>query len=236
MNFAGLSWFFKIDGIGHFWYVTLILAFYFGIFILTNMRLAVVSKKPLMVLPIIFCGILVQLLMARVGIKQNYIMVFLILGVLFFMYGDRILNMLERSGKAMVPVSLSVLAAACAAMVLMQDKECYCVRSWLQAVIGMSVVSLVVPWLKSEWKSSVVAWVAGISFDVYLVHSLFRYPCVVKLCPNDLVYFLVYMSGSFIVAVLLRWYRTRVERLVVGCEWRSGGVESGGVTISPTPK
>ena len=72
-----------------------------------------------------------QLLMVYAGLKQNYIMVFLILGVLFFMYGDNILNQLEKTGKAIVPVSLSVLAAACTVMVLMQDKECYCVRSWL---------------------------------------------------------------------------------------------------------
>lgn len=131
MNFAGLSWFFKIDGIGHFWLVTLILLFYSGIFVLTNMRFDVVSRKSLFALPIIICGIFVQLLMVNAGLKQNYIMVFLILGVLFFMYGDNILNQLEKTGKAVVPVSLSVLAAACTVMVLMQDKECYCVRSWL---------------------------------------------------------------------------------------------------------
>lgn len=100
------------------------------------------------------------------GIKQNYIMTFLLFGVLFFMYGNKILDTVVRYGRNFYVFSIVLIVCIllCVFMVYMLDKDCYGVRSWFQAGIAVSIITLVMPWFNANSNVHFITYISIISF------------------------------------------------------------------------
>ena len=217
MNYAFLGWLAKIPGIGHLWFVTMVVICYAACVAASRLFATGWGRKVYPWALPVGCGGLYAFLY-RFGFPA-YMAVILFYYCLLFAYADRILGWLRRQGKLFVlwcvPFLLAMTVGLFLSGVLTSGKEngivCVC------SLCGMAILLL----LQTLFSGIVncpraVASVSGISYEWYLVH----HPMIIG--PVALVHFLhprplavvCYWVLSLACAFLLHYLSSLVNKLI----------------------
>lgn len=216
MNYVFLGWLAKIPGIGHLWFVTMVVICYAACMAVSRLFAVRWGRKVFPWALAVGCGVLYAVLF-RYGFPA-YMALILFYYCLLFAYADRILGWLQRHGRTMVlwgvPILLAMTAGLFLSGILTSGKE-----NWI--VCGCSLCGIAILLLLQTLFAGIadcpraLSAISGISYEWYLVH----HPMVIG--PVALVHFLhpwpfavlCYWVLSLACAFLLHFLSSLVYKL-----------------------
>lgn len=219
MNVFGGCWLSKIYGCGHLWFITLILSFYALVFLISRWGGV---RKVVQCAIVVVCSAVLQWLLWTKGVKQAYIVAFWLPGCLMFLFNrefDMFVTWLKQRRVVATVLGLALAALGYAGIVMLTDTD-FIARSWIGAFSGVMLIAIFLAWCRKDLNVPLIGFVSGISFDIYLSHSLLRFDTVRHACGNDFVWFFVYIFGAFAIGASLKFSREKFLGLFAqrGCE------------------
>lgn len=198
MNMGMLSWFAKLPGAGHLWFVTGMMILYFVFMGASRFGGGLrVRISALWIWLFVVVGGAIAL-MHFYGFRQTYYIVFVLGSLIAFLYGD---NLLQRNNKILW---WGVAVLGIVALVLLRNVET------LNSIVAVAIALVVVAGCMSVDIGRcvcMVSWFAGISYEMYLVHCVFQNATLFNfkaLCGNVYIFALNYVVCSVMTAVLLK--------------------------------
>ena len=204
LNMSLMNWFARLPGTTPYWFLTAITMFYMLISMLTHVP--DIQKKRLLC---VIVGIAIvaggQGVLAWFNIRQGYALTLFFCGLLTFLYGEELLAWIVRKHSVRY---VAIFAGGVGIMLFIV--ECFVFgKGWIKAgetlgywislpVAGLA--SYLILALASTWKrSGAIQFLAGISFEMYLVHSaMLNFTC--SFSTNIITYLVLFLSGTFLLA------------------------------------
>lgn len=219
MNVLGGCWLSKMYWGGHLWFITLILSFYAIVFVISRWGGV---RKVVQCTIVVACSAALQWLLWAMGIKQAYIVAFWMPGCLMFLFYpefEMLLTRLKQRRIVATVIGLGLAVLGYAGIVMLTDND-FISRSWIGAFCGVVLIAIFLLWCRKDISVPLIGFVSGISFDIYLSHSLLRFYTVRHACGNDFVWFFVYIVGAFAMGTALKYSREKFLGLFArkGCE------------------
>ena len=209
LNMLMLSWFAKLPGAGHLWFVTAMLFQYALIFCVTRFYGRTKIRGMALALIILTICLSGQVIFVIKGVGQGYLLMMLSSGVIAFLFGDRILRVIMKCvSRRMLALAVAICFIGIVALV------CLCVGGglnqtvyyWLCMVVAVSVICGFLLAIKRDWRNPLVMFVSSISYEIYLVH----YPLcsgspifLRKILDNGWLYSVTFIMVSLIGGLLL---------------------------------
>ena len=171
MNYAFLGWLAKIPGIGHLWFVTMIVICYVACVVVCHLSVTELGRRLFPWALFLACGGLYGMLY-RLGLPA-YMAVILFYYCLLFAFADRVLAWLHRHGKMVFGVGIPLLALLIAGQflsgLLTSGKENMIVCSC--SLCGIAILLLLhTAFARTAVCPRAVSSVSGISYEWFLVH------------------------------------------------------------------
>lgn len=187
LNFAMMPWFAKLEGAGYLWFVTAMFAAYALAIILSRCPR---SRLSFAVLTVGATGL--SLCFWVVNIGQGYFIA--------LMYGFSV-GFLWGAGSFSAPLEMAVAAVCITLSVFLHGSRN--LTPWLSVVAAIAIIGMC---RKSTVDFAVVRWLSGISYEVYLVHSLFVFGTIIPLktlLGDGWLFVVNYVACSLICAYAL---------------------------------
>lgn len=204
MHLLFLPWFDKLPGFGHLWFMTMIAICY--------VSASLVSRFP----SIIMGGVKMAFLLIAVYVAHAFLLVhglsgqmilYLAFFLLCFYRANYILRWINKqSTKQVIIIGLPVIVAIALLFHLGLYDRYRQIGEWLGTVAATMIAILILKVGHNAKSNATVSFIAGISFEIYLVHHNFafdRYSVMVYL-NNAYLGFFVLLIGSVLVAYLLK--------------------------------
>lgn len=198
MNMGMLSWFAKLPGAGHLWFVTGMMILYFVFMGVSRfgggMRDRIAARWIW-----IFAAVSVAVaVMHFSGFRQTYFLVFALGSLIAFLYGD---DLCQGVGTIL---GLGVIVLSIAALVILRNVET--LNSVFAVTVALAVVACCAK-VDVGRCARMVSWLGGISYEMYLVHCVFQNATLFNFktfCGNVYIFALNYVVCSVMTAVLLK--------------------------------
>ena len=209
LNFLMLSWFRKLAGAGHLWFVTGISILYLLIFAVSHLRkINTLSPTKGGGILIIIC-ILMQYGLVKFGIKQAYFVMLLVSGVITFLYGDIVMNtIVELRNYKVLGVVISILITVVLILIKLEVKRVgYTLYYWICMLVATFVVIICGIAIRANGVPRLVGWISAMSYELYLVHYPFcmKSPLFVgQIMENRSAYAVCFLGVTTICAFLLK--------------------------------
>ena len=224
LNFLMLSWFAKLPGAGHLWFVTGIMILYITLVIVSWLGAQLRGHGLVVVVGAIIVCIFAQVMMSMLGIRQGYFVTLVAVSVLMFLYGDIIggfvLEAYRRKGKILLIV-LPLVCVGCVCAVMLYDGESMSKSLtsayWLSmlAAFSLLLITLIVV-DKDKICGTVITFLSSISFEIYLVHFplCMQSPLFLReWIGNTIVYSAVFATCTLLGAYLLNRLSCRIRNM-----------------------
>ena len=127
LNFLMLSWFAKLPGIGHLWFVTGMVMNYFVILGVSRNGNFLRKHALISILAALFVCVTGQIILSYCGVDQGYFLSMLLMSALAFAYGNRMMSCFVAQGRCRI----WVLVVA----------GCFCVISMLGIALNWRMMS-----------------------------------------------------------------------------------------------
>ena len=211
LNFCFLSWFAKIPGIGHLWFVTMISLLYIVFFLISRLWKRLNNNLWLFVGHSVICGFF-YICLTFFGLPA-YMAFILWYSVLLFVYADKILRWCDTAKVGYPFVLFAIISSLIVLSLIDLDGP---LKPILYNAVG--VLSLFVLLIAFRNAQVLPKWVesnSAMSYELYLVH----HPFVIgpyslgALFSNQYVFFLVYVCLSAVLALLLSWSSNRIRKM-----------------------
>lgn len=206
MHVAYLPWFDKLDGFGHLWFMTMIAICYMGVLVVSRLKLAWGGQLWFVYSLMIFVAIALMFLLGRRGLP-GYMFLYLTIFVISFIEAENIVQMAYNRSRIIAIVHVIIVSTSLYAVFAynMTDDitKLICMFAAF-SLFGLSMMGL------NEAKSNkVVSFVAGISFEIYLVHHIIAFGrfSVMKVAPNWWTGFLLLIT----VSIVLSWCLNKIS-------------------------
>lgn len=166
-----LSWFDKIDGFGHLWFLTMIAICYVGCWLFSKLSRSVFDNALLIC---IYGGVIyLDYIVSRFGLP-GYIFPYLAAYIWIFANANRVLRGIRR---ITLTVNLIQFLVVNAVVLLIFVNGIFQSAPFCAYLLGMlsacSVFAFTYDVLRNFSSNNVITWLSGISFEVYLVHEFF---------------------------------------------------------------
>lgn len=210
MHLLYLPWFDKIPGFGHLWFMTMISICYFGVFVVSWIKIDFGRYKLFVYLCLIGLSLIAMHFLDKVGLP-GYMPLYLMAFVVLFLEADTVMRIVTYRNWNVTCLCVAVLASS------LYSAKCASVSDEVLKLSGMatslSLFELVMVGLYKVKENKVVSFVAGISYEMYLVHHLFAYGrfSVMEVTPYWCLGFLLLLTASIILA----WLLNKIGRYVL---------------------
>lgn len=224
LNFLMLSWFAKLPGAGHLWFVTGIMILYFTLVLVSRFGVQFRRHGLRVVVGTIFACVLAQMMMQMLGIRQGYLVTLVAVSVVMFLYGDIIggfvLDAYRKKGKIVLSVlSLVCVGSVCVVMSYDVESMSNSLTSayWISMLAALSLLLIALMVVGKDKMSGIVTtFLSGISFEIYLVHFplCMQSPLFLrKWIDNTIVYSAFFAACAVLGAYMLNRLSCRVRKL-----------------------
>ena len=200
MNFLMLSWFAKLPGAGHLWFVTGIMMLYVLLLIASRLGRVVVGHPILSCVSILVLSVAAQIAMDIAGIRQSWFIPLLTVTALAFFHGDDIIEWitLNRRKLALSP-GLMLFVVMLMAIIFCLDKwfmlEHLTLAYWIGVMCAIGIVCSAFALISSDRGCPrVVSFLSGISYELYLFHYPF--------CMNSPLFLRRWISGNILYSIV----------------------------------
>lgn len=201
-NVVGFGWARPFCVLGHLWYITMLMLLYSGFIVFSNFRLDIIKWPG-------WIGAL-ALLLAVTYVMQDYLTtfskagpaLFLFFGALMFAKGDEVIKKAKRHNKLVVVFAFAMLCVSMYVYLLgwHDSHKALAVTSFIMAGTGSFVAMYSCMNVTKEYK--VIAWLAGLSYEIYLVHMPII-PLTAFIADNPFFRLFVGIVFTIILAVAL---------------------------------
>lgn len=210
MHFAFLPWFDKLSGFGHLWFMTMIAICYVAVYGISLLKINWGGYKWLIYSILIVAAVCAQYFLDSKGLP-GYLFAFLLMFVLCFLHAKGLVQFVQNH-KWVYIVFFIVLIYG----LYWYNAENWQIHTslakWIGIASSISIFGLAINFLQNVKKNKTVDFVAGISFEIYLVHHVFAYGgySVMKVSPNWLCGFIILV----IMAVFGGWCLNKIGNLI----------------------
>lgn len=174
MHFMYLPWFDKIDGFGHLWFVTMIILCYLSLVCITRLELSQKKSKVLLYFLLILCSLFLQCILTFHGLP-GYMFYYLTLYVIVFLEAPSIMEFLRKISWlylfAFVVITVFTLVVAKCGL----GSEYLSVDKLSGIVSALCLLFIFLKVFNTAGCNKLASFVAGISFEIYLVHHVFAF-------------------------------------------------------------
>lgn len=208
MHLAFLPWFDKLSGFGHLWFMTMISICYVAIFAIS--RLKVSRGKWLIYTVLVVLPLFLQYYLDKKGLP-GYMFVFLLMFVLFFIHANDLIQFVQRY--KWVNIAFFVIVVCSLYWYNTGNwQEHSSIAKWIGIASSVSIFGLAINTFQRVKKNRIVEFVAGISFEIYLVHHVFAYGgySVMKISPNWFCGFFILI----IISIVLGWCLNKIGNII----------------------
>lgn len=217
LYYSFLPWFNKLNGVGHLWFITMIVLCYSAFAVLTQLNAigrGIILRYRSFILPatVLLC-LFIQYFMQQKHLPDYFAAI--LLGIpLLFLYAD---HFFSGSGHRTILLSSILAAIGITGTLVLEFSGGWAVRlHFLQFDFAMlASVAFIKLILLLEQQISrvprVISWIAGISFEIYLVHHVLcigKY-AIYRYFPNAFLqiaaFLLLTLSGAVLLHIFPRW-------------------------------
>ena len=205
MNFAFLSWFDKMPGVGHFWFVTMIMICYVSFVIITHVR------KPSLLngggkFLLLMIAVLIQYLMDLSGLPGFMITILFITDIVFI-DAPHVYSIVNNSKYSAFVLTITIILSVTTIILLYND---YYVSHRTTSYLLMNASGIM--WFLLLMKlgnrtklNALIVYISTISYEIYLVHHpLNTGPWnVYHLTHHPLIAFVLVTVGTYMIAAPL---------------------------------
>lgn len=188
-NMLMFGWFAKLPGLGHLWFVTMIMACYVTFAIIGRNPEA--FKKPaiwaLLCLPL-------HIIVAQMGLP-GYFFLILLYCSLAFLYAQEIVKWLNAVPVWMIVVAAALVNAASYLLIYNKIIDNGIIANYVTTIGGLTMFALLYRIFKVYSPGKLLCGISSISYELYLVHHPF--------CLGELSYFNLFPALSDCVVTLL---------------------------------
>lgn len=206
-----LSWFVKIPGFGHTWFLTMIVLCYIGVWGFTKCSRSNRHNKLVCSL-LVGGGLCADYIISLKGLP-GYLFPYLIAYIWIFSKASSILETVRKVPLAVNIIQFVIINVTAVTLFYNGLFEKFTFWSYLVGMIcAGSVFTFVYDIFKDISANGFILWLSGISFEIYLVHEFFigRFN-VYDYTPNILIGFVALLSLSILSAVALHKIALRID-------------------------
>ena len=205
MNFLTLSWFFKLPGGGHLWFVSGMVICYA---VLVAISIKGQTMRPCAALPIIeillVCAAM-QMGLALIGVKQAYFLSMLAGAMIAFLYGDCMVAFIGKWSLYFKVIGTMTFIFLLGTLSINYDminvNDMPVVYYWLCMAIAMLLIAVVIA-IGFQKLAQPFAFISVVSYETYLAHDPFRF---VPHPPFSLDNKFIFLFYFIIVTILQGW-------------------------------
>lgn len=221
LNYLMLSWFAKLPGGRHLWFVTGIVLCYLVLWLMSRVGSKMRINQYKSIIVVVLLCVAIQGILALVGINQAYYLTLLLGAILAFIYGDKWLALLTSRPRESF---LSGVVGIIMVMLMYIYKYDAFVNSpvayyWGCMVVGLSLMAMVMSsGIQREHAS--ISFIGIISYELYLVHFPFCSSSSLHLAQvvdSKCVYAMVFFVVSVVAAYLLRLVSLKCQKIIERC-------------------
>lgn len=221
LYYSFLPWFNKLNGVGHLWFITMIVLCYFAFAALTQLNaigrgLILRSRRFILPATVLFC-LVIQYFMQQRHFPDYFAAI--LFGIpLLFLYADHFFSGSE--GKSLLLPSV-LTAAGIAGTLALEFSGRWAARlhflqfdfAMLASVAFIRLILLLDPRISRVPRF--ISWIAEISFEIYLVHHVLcigKY-AIYRYFPNAFLQSTAFLLLTLAGAVLLHIFSRRITRI-----------------------
>lgn len=211
MHFAYLPWFDKLDGFGHLWFMTMIAICYVGVVIVSRLKLAWGGQSWFVYSLVILASIALMFLLGRRGLP-GYMFMYLSVFIISFIEAENIVRVAKK--RRMMKVVLFMLVVGISLYAVLAYNMPDEITKLICMLAAFSLFGLSMMGLNEAKSNKVVSFVAGISFEIYLVHHIIAFGrfSVMKVAPNWWIGLLLLITAS----IFLGWCLNKISKIKLG--------------------
>ena len=221
LNYLMLSWFAKLPGGRHLWFVTGIVLCYLVLWLMSRVgsKMRINPYKSIGMVVILCVGS--QGILALEGINQAYYLTLLLGATMAFIYGDKWLELITNRPRISFLLGAVGIIMATVIYIYKYDTIANSPVSyyWLCMVVGFSLMTMVIS-LGIQRVLTSIRFIDLVSYELYLVHFPF---CSVsslhlaQVVDNKCVYAMMFFVVSFVTAYLLRLVSLKCQKATERC-------------------
>jgi len=196
MNLGMLSWFVKLPGAGHLWFVTAMMLLYVLYMSASRIRCVRGGNKELIVLCGLIAAVILAFILRYVGFRQSYFIVFASGAIATFLYGGRNWGLFRFKGLC--------IAVGIVGLCILHKQEMLCVAIAVMVALVIIACCANVPAFAG---CACITWLSSISYEMYLVHCIFQNSTVFNFKDffgNVWLFAVNYVACSIIAAMALK--------------------------------
>ena len=220
MNFLMLSWFFKLPGAGHLWFVTGMALTYVVLMGVSRIGERMGKRQLLVAMFVSLFCVSAQSLLAYVGIRQAYFLTMLWGSVVAFLFGGKVHEVMQNSRLRWLVLQVTIVVAALLITLLVAHWKALeghmVLYYWLCMAVAMATMVLMMV-IKVNRPLPTVGFLAMISYEIYLVH----YPLcsdsplfLLRLAGNAVAYGIMLLAASLLFGFVLHIVGNSVSRVI----------------------
>lgn len=183
MHLCYLSWFDKIAGFEHLWFMTMIAICYVSIVVVTRLRLLFWGQKRLIYSIVVLTSIVVTLTLGKKGLP-GYMFLYLSVFLISFIEADNIVLMANKKKLVIAFVQVVIVGASLYSVYSYNLSDA--ITKLICMVAAFSLFWLTMMGLNEAKSNKVVSFIAEISYEIYLIHHIIAFGrfSVMHVTPN----------------------------------------------------
>lgn len=210
-NLLMLGWFAKLPGLGHLWFVTMIMVCYVSFSLIGKNPEA--FKKP--IIWVVLC-LPLHIIVANMGLPGYFFLILLYCN-LTFLYAGNVIKWLNVVPTWIFVIAAILLNSVSYLLIYYRIAEDGTVANYVTTFGGMAIFAFLYKLFKAYSPNKLLYWMSGISYELYLVHHPF---CLgklsfFKLFPtlNDYIVSILIIIVSVVCAYILKQLSSKIYNL-----------------------
>lgn len=214
MHVLFLPWFDKLSGFEHLWFLTMIGVCYFSVFLYSKFK---DSMENWFVGLNLLLSLIIGYFVEEKGLPGQMLVYLTLFMTCHYKVKDILRWLKNRDSVFVVSVSFCVIAGFLYLFYNGLYDQCRFLAEMGGALCAMAIFMSTVKLLENVKNNKVIGFVAGVSFEIYLVHHVFsfgRYSIMNIIC-NPVLGFICLLALSIALATVLRLVSKTIGKIIL---------------------